>query len=119
MNEATCPTQAIDVEGDIDLKAFNDNKYAGCYSPCAVLTFKNWGNEYAKYMPIDYPAYEYCCQGPMYSSLDCMKGPAPDMKYTEVVHDNCFKYAWAYDYDIGLKSCPSDKFTVSMTFYDP
>ena len=55
----------------------------------------------------------------MNTNPTCMKGPDPDMEYTQVVHENCDAYAWAYDDAVGLKACPTEKFTVSMMFYDP
>jgi len=43
-----CPTQTLPINGadvDVNLAATNPDKgdaYAGCYSPCAVMTFNNW-----------------------------------------------------------------------------
>ena len=122
LNKAACPTQNIDSAGNVDLSAYNidkDNKWAGCYSPCAVLTYTNWGNQYAKYSPDQHPADEYCCAGAYDTNPTCSQGPDPNMTYTEVVHDHCDAYAWAYDDAVGLKACTSDKFTVKMTFYAP
>lgn len=50
LKQDICPTQTIDEQGSVDLQAKNvdrDNAYAGCYSPCAVLTYSNWSNPYA------------------------------------------------------------------------
>lgn len=48
LNQEACPTQdLIGAEDDVDLTAFNPkfgNKYGGCYSPCAKLTYRNWDN---------------------------------------------------------------------------
>jgi len=44
LKQEACPTQdLIGAENDVDLTAFNPkfgNKYGGCYSPCAKLTYR-------------------------------------------------------------------------------
>jgi len=95
------------------------NKYAGCYSPCGLLTFRNWSNQYGDHNPADSPADEYCCAGAKNTNPTCNAGPVTTMTYADVVHDNCSAYAWAYDDAIGLQACPSDQVQYSITFYDP
>ena len=123
LNQSTCPSQDVDGAGNnVSLTAFNPdngNKYAGCYSPCALLTYTNWGNPYAHYSPSQSPADKYCCAGAFDTNPTCWQGPDPNMAYTKVVHDHCDAYAWAYDDAVGLKACSSDKVTFAITFYDP
>ena len=50
LTRSMCPTQNIEGAGNVPLTAFNpdyNNQYAGCYSPCGLLTYNNWGNSYA------------------------------------------------------------------------
>lgn len=54
LTESVCPSQDVQGAGNVSLTASNPDKggkYAGCYSPCALLTYTNWGNPYAKYVP--------------------------------------------------------------------
>ena len=100
----------------------NPNKegsYAGCYSPCGALTYSNWSNPVGKYNPQLYPAYEYCCAGPFQYADECRTGPDPDMEFTQVVHENCDAYAWAYDDAVGLKACDSNTTKFLVQFFDP
>lgn len=45
LTHATCPTQHVDALGTVSLAALNpqkDHAYAGCYSPCSLLTHNQW-----------------------------------------------------------------------------
>jgi hypothetical protein len=45
LKQNVCPTQNIEGAGNVALTATNPvkgDKYAGCYSPCALLTYNNW-----------------------------------------------------------------------------
>jgi hypothetical protein len=124
LNQAACPNQDIDGAGsNVSLTAFNPDfgdSYAGCYSPCALLTYRNWNNPYSQdKSPSSPPADKYCCGGAFDTPEMCWTGPDPDMTYTQVVHDNCDTYAWAYDDAVGLKACQSDKITFTVTLYEP
>ena len=122
LTEDVCPSQDVEGAGNVSLTAKNPDKgdkYAGCYSPCALLTYKNWSNPFAKYVPDQSPADQYCCGGAFNTNPTCSQGPDPTMTFTQVVHSHCDAYAWAYDDAVGLKACPTDKFTVSVEFYDP
>jgi hypothetical protein len=51
LTQQTCPTQTIEGAGTVPLTAFNpdfNDAYAGCYSPCAFLTYRNWGHPYSQ-----------------------------------------------------------------------
>lgn len=67
LNEQNCPTQTIEGAGEnVSLTSTNPdagNVYAGCYSPCGLLTYTNWGNEFGIYGTADAPANQYCCAG--------------------------------------------------------
>lgn len=122
LTSSICPSQDIDSIGNVDLMAFNvdrENEYAGCYSPCGVLTYSNWGNQYGTHSPDAYPADEYCCAGAYQQPDQCKTGPDGNMAYTQVVHANCDAYAWAYDDAVGLKACPSAQTKFLVQFYDP
>lgn len=123
LKQNVCPTQDIEGAGKgVSLTATNPDKgdaYAGCYSPCALLTYNNWHQPYGLFTPAQSPADQYCCAGAMNTPDTCHTGPNDTMKYTEVVHSHCDTYAWAYDDAIGLKACPSSDATFSITFYDP
>jgi hypothetical protein len=122
LSTSVCPHQTIEIEGDVDLKAYNPDffgEYAGCYSPCGILTYTNWGNAYAKYAPTAYPAYEYCCAGPTSTMDTCNAGPVVNDEYTQVVHENCDAYAWAYDDAVGLKACEASTTQYLVQFFDP
>lgn len=54
LKENICPTQNIDGAGTVSLAAHNPDKedaYAGCYSPCAKLTYSNWNNPSGRHSP--------------------------------------------------------------------
>ena len=75
LSESVCPSQNVEGAGNVRLTAFNPDKggkYAGCYSPCALLTYTNWGNPYAKYSPVQSPADQYCCAGAFNTNPTCM-----------------------------------------------
>lgn len=106
----------------MSLAATNPNKgdaYAGCYSPCGVLTYDNWKQPFGLYKPNDSPADQYCCAGDYNTPDKCHTGPNDHMEYTKVVHENCNTYAWAYDDAVGSHDCKSETATFEVTFYDP
>jgi hypothetical protein len=87
LTQSSCPTQTIDGAGtDVSLTAFNpdfNNEYAGCYSPCALLTYRNWYNPYsADNTPSSPPADKYCCAGEFDEPHECWTGPNENMTYT-------------------------------------
>jgi hypothetical protein len=86
LKQDVCPTQDVEGAGsNVNLTAFNidrDNEYAGCYSPCALLTYTNWHNPFAKYNPVQSPADKYCCAGDYQMPDQCHTGPDDTMVYT-------------------------------------
>lgn len=50
----------------------------GCYSPCAKLTYSQWGQGYS-YTPDSKQAQDYCCATPPVSPEQCSKGPVRAM----------------------------------------
>ena len=123
LNQSNCPSQEIVGAGlDVSLSAFNPdkgNQYAGCYSPCGLLTYTNWNNQYGNFTPPQAPADQYCCAGAFDTNPTCWTGPNPTMTYTDVIHANCDSYAWAYDDAVGLKARPSENVDFCLTFYTP
>ena len=122
LKENVCPTQNVDGAGNVSLKSHNPsrgNTYGGCYSPCGLLTYSNWGNPYGRHAPANPPADKYCCAGAYNTNPTCMRGPDKDMEYTKVVHSHCDAYAWAYDDAVGLKACPSSTTQFHITFMAP
>jgi len=118
LTESVCPTQNIAGLGMTDLVAHNprfNGEYAGCYSPCAKLTYANWNGH--NYSPAASPADKYCCAGAYQTPGACKTGPDATMEYTKVVHDHCSVYAWAYDDAVGLQACPSNAVSFQVTFY--
>lgn len=118
LSEGVCPSQNIDGLGYVSLVARNPykgNAYAGCYSPCAKLTYANWRGH--AYNPGAAPADKYCCAGRYAQPGACKTGPDANMEYTRVVHSHCSVYAWAYDDAVGLKACPSNQVSYQVTFY--
>lgn len=122
LKASICPTQDIDGAGYVSLIASNVDRgdaYAGCYSPCGVLTYSNWGNPYGKYLPTASPADKYCCAGAYQMPDQCKTGPDAAMEYTQIVHENCNAYAWAYDDDVGLQACDTNTTQFTVQFFDP
>ena len=110
----------VDGAGNVSLVARNPlkgNAYAGCYSPCGLLTYGNWGNPYGSHNPASPPADKYCCAGAFNTNPTCNSGPVTSMTYSQVVHQHCNAYAWAYDDAVGLKACPTNAVRYDLTFY--
>jgi len=122
LKASICPTQDIDGAGYVSLIASNVDRgdaYAGCYSPCGILTYSNWSNPYGKYLPTASPADKYCCAGAYQMPDQCKTGPDAAMEYTQIVHENCNAYAWAYDDDVGLQACDTNTTQFTVQFFDP
>lgn len=123
LKHSACPTQDVQGLGNVSLAALNPNKghsYAGCYSPCSLLTHNQWKTPNRSYFsPGDEPADQYCCAGAFGGPEACWEGPNAQMTYTDVVHSHCDTYAWAYDDAVGLKACPSENATFSITYHEP
>lgn len=93
---------------------------AGCYSPAAKLTYRNWPSSTPIYNPADPQAQMYTCPTPPISPEQCMAGPADRTKYRNMVHSHCDTYAYAYDDGVGLSSCPAaTNLSYEVTFYCP
>jgi len=94
-------------------------RVAGCYSPCAKLTYPHWGNEAGKYGPRDEEAKMMCCPTPPVSPQQCMDGPVARSSYVKMVHQSCpGVYGYAYDDAEGLSLCKSGV-QYKVTFYCP
>ena len=90
----------------------------GCYSPCAKLTYQQWGQGHA-FTPESKEAQDYCCATPPISPKQCSSGPVIHTKYVQAVHRMCPSvYAYAYDDGIGLAQCPAGT-RYDVTFYCP
>ena len=90
----------------------------GCYSPCAKLTYAQWGQGH-DFTPESKEARHYCCPTPPISPGACSSGPVVTTKYVQAVHKLCPSvYAYAYDDGIGLAQCPSGT-RYDVTFYCP
>lgn len=69
LKKDVCPTQTLPINGvptDVNLAASHPDKggaYAGCYSPCGVMTYNNWQQPFGLYSPAEAPANQYCCAG--------------------------------------------------------
>ncbi|HEY8939083.1 MAG TPA: hypothetical protein VIM59_02795 [Cellvibrio sp.] len=93
---------------------------AGCYSPAAKLTYRQWPSSTPVYNPADPQAQMYTCPTPPVSPEQCMAGPADRTKYRNMVHSHCDTYAYAYDDGVGLSSCPAaTNLVYEVTFYCP
>jgi hypothetical protein len=103
----------------LDVENPTTEEYGGCYSPCSKLTMNHWGNTDGTNSPDHPPADKYCCGGDYDTLETCQHGPDPTSEYTQVVHDNCNVYAWAYDDAIGLEACDTTTTMFAVTFYGP
>lgn len=107
----SCPHENIAGVGDTDLTLRSpfDNKVVGCYNPCTILTHDNWNNPLGHHSPEDGLANPYCCPTPPVSSQQCKAGPAASSEFTKLIHAHCpHVYAYAYDDDVGLSTCPQN-----------
>jgi len=92
---------------------------AGCYSPCARLTYSNWGNPAGQHSPRDTAALPYCCPTPPVTPQQCSDGPVASSPYVRMVHKDCpGVYAYAYDDAEGLSHCTAGA-RYHVTFYCP
>merc|ERR1712107_888218 len=97
---SSCPTDE-DLGGkygvqSLQLRHPQDNSTVGCYSPCAKLTYSQWGEGYAN-TPESSDAQWYCCPTPPISPEQCSAGKVATCKYTKAVHELCpGVYAYAY-----------------------
>ena len=57
----------------------------GCYSPCAKLTYAQWGQGLG-FPPDATEARHYCCPTPPISPEQCSTGPVVDTKFVKAVH---------------------------------
>ena len=90
----------------------------GCYSPCAKLTYQQWGQGYSD-TPESKQAQDFCCPTPPITPEACSAGPVSRTKFVEAVHKLCPDvYAYAYDDGIGLAQCPAGT-QYDVTFYCP
>ncbi|KAL1524819.1 hypothetical protein AB1Y20_019699 [Prymnesium parvum] len=90
----------------------------GCYSPCAKLTYSQWGQGYS-YTPESPEAQDFCCATPPVSPQQCSSGPVTNTAFVNAVHRLCPSvYAYAYDDGIGLAKCPAGT-RYHVTFYCP
>jgi len=90
----------------------------GCYSPCAKLTYSQWGQGYS-FTPESPEARDYCCATPPITPEQCSSGPVIETKFVETVHRLCPSvYAYAYDDGMGLAKCPAGTH-YHVTFYCP
>lgn len=103
-----CPEEDIQGVGKISLKLLDPKtqKIAGCYSPCAKLTTRNYDNVDGTHTPSDPIAEPYCC--PTLTPEECRAGPSATMQFTKSIHANCpHTYAYSYDDADGLHTCPT------------
>jgi len=92
---------------------------AGCYSPCAKKTYRQWGNEDGAHAPSDEAAKMLCCPTPPVSPEQCSAGPVASSEYVQMVHQRCpGVYGYAYDDAVGLSLCPAGV-QYEVTFYCP
>jgi len=90
----------------------------GCYSPCAKLTYQQWGQGHA-FTPESKEAQNFCCPTPPITPAACSSGPVTETKYVQAVHKLCPSvYAYAYDDGMGLAQCPAGT-RYDVTFYCP
>lgn len=120
---SSCPTEEV-LGGQLGRQSLrvhspkNASRVVGCYSPCAKLTFSQWGQGYA-YTPESYEARDFCCPTPPISPEKCSSGPVATAQYTKAVHTLCPSvYAYAYDDGSGLAQCPAGA-GYKVTFYCP
>jgi len=93
-------------------------KVVGCYSPCAKLTYSQWGQGHG-YTPESAQAQNYCCPTPPITPEACSKGPVIKTQFVQAVHKLCPSvYAYAYDDGMGLAQCPAGV-RYDVTFYCP
>ena len=90
----------------------------GCYSPCAKLTYSQWGQGYTN-TPESAAAQDYCCPTPPIEPAACSAGPIAATEFVAAVHKLCPSvYAYAYDDGVGLSKCPAGT-RYDVTFYCP
>jgi len=90
----------------------------GCYSPCAKLTYAQWGQGLG-FPPDAREAQHYCCPTPPISPEQCSSGPVVDTKFVKAVHKLCpGVYGYSYDDGMGLGQCPAGT-KYDVTFYCP
>ena len=100
------------------LGAQDSGTTVGCYSPCAKLTYQQWGQGYS-FTPESKQAQDFCCPTPPITPEACSAGPVSRTKFVEAVHELCPDvYAYAYDDGIGLAQCPAGT-QYDVTFYCP
>ena len=90
----------------------------GCYSPCAKLTYAQWGQGKG-FTPESKEAQDYCCPTPPITPEQCSSGPVVETSFVKAVHTLCPSvYAYAYDDGVGLAQCPAGV-RYDVTFYCP
>jgi len=90
----------------------------GCYSPCAKLTYSQWGQGLG-YTPEAPEARDFCCPTPPIDPEQCSAGPVVETKFVKAVHRLCpGVYGYAYDDGMGLAQCPAGT-RYDVTFYCP
>jgi len=90
----------------------------GCYSPCAKLTYSQWGQGEG-FTPESKEAQDFCCPTPPISPEQCSSGPVVQTQFVAAVHELCPSvYAYAYDDGMGLAQCPAGT-RYDVTFYCP
>jgi len=120
----TCPGEEhLDAAGVItDLRAAHPEtgEVVGCYSPCAKLLDKQWGDAAAQgRRAFDPEAAPYCCPTPPETPAACRHGPVKDTAFVRALHENCpGVYAYAYDDARGLLRC-SAATRYELTFFCP
>ena len=57
----------------------------GCYSPCAKLTYSQWGQGMG-FTPESPEAQDYCCPTPPITPDQCSSGPVIRTDFVKAVH---------------------------------
>jgi hypothetical protein len=119
-----CPSEEyITTAGlSVDLRAVHPRtkQVVGCYSPCAKLTFNNWGNNASKGRSFaDKEVSPYCCPTPPETPETCRRGPITATSFLKSVHARCpGVYGYAYDDGVGLLQCTTTS-VYEVTFFCP
>jgi len=103
-----CPSENIQNYGtkSLNVKHPTFGGSVGCYSPCGLLTYRNWNNPDGNHGNGDNIAGPYCCPPP-WTPESCRAGPSASMHFTSYIHSKCpHTYAYSYDDADGLHTCP-------------
>ena len=117
----SCPTNedlGLGGKGESLQLLGSDGTVAGCYAPCAKLTYSQLGQGHT-FTPESPEAQNYCCPTPPITPAQCSAGPVIQTQYVKAVHELCpGVYAYAYDDGMGLAQCPAGT-RYDVTFYCP